>query len=152
MKVASYLSPKTVVKSSGIAGRGLYAAAPLARGEVVCVKGGHLIDRATLERHRAVVNDADMQITDDLFLAPVSEDEFEGVMMFLKGLAACRDQGHRIVVVLGHPDFYPRFGFSAKLAAALSSPFGGREAWMALELVPGALGGVTGWVRYPPPF
>jgi SET domain-containing protein len=83
MKVASYLSPKTVVKPSGIAGRGLFAAAPLARGEVVCVKGGHLIDRATLERHRAVVNDADMQITDDLFLAPVSQDEFEGVMMFL---------------------------------------------------------------------
>ena len=60
MKVASYLSPKTVVKLSGIAGRGLYAAAPLARGEVVCVKGGHLIDRATLERNRAVVNEADM--------------------------------------------------------------------------------------------
>src|SRR5438067_12733330 len=49
-----------------------------------------------------------------------------------------------------HPDFYPRFGFSAKLAEPLSSPFGGREAWMALELVPGALAGVAGWVRYPP--
>ena len=60
--------------------------------------------------------------------------------------------GHRIVVVLGHPHFYPRFGFSAKLAEPLSSPFGGREAWMALELVPGRLDGVTGWVRYPPPF
>ena len=40
MKIASYLSPKTVVKPSGIAGRGLYAAAPLVRGEVVSVKGG----------------------------------------------------------------------------------------------------------------
>lgn len=50
MKVASYRSPKTVVTPSGIAGRGLYAAASLACGEVVCVKGGHLIDRATLER------------------------------------------------------------------------------------------------------
>jgi hypothetical protein len=83
MKVASYLSPKTVVKPSGIAGRGLYAAALLALGEVVCVKGGHLIDRETLERHKEVVNEADMQITDDLFLAPLSADEYEGVMMFL---------------------------------------------------------------------
>ena len=83
MKVTSYRSPKTVVRPSGIAGRGLYAAAPLARGEVVSVKGGHLIDRATLEQNRAVVNDADMQIADDLFLAPLSADEFEGVMMFL---------------------------------------------------------------------
>jgi SET domain-containing protein len=83
MKVASYLSPKTSVKPSGIAGRGLYANAPLARGEIVSVKGGHLIDRATLERNKAVVNDADMQIADDLFLAPLTADEFEGVMMFL---------------------------------------------------------------------
>jgi uncharacterized protein len=83
MTVASYRSPKTAVRPSRIAGRGLFAAAPLARGEVVCVKGGHLVDRATLERHRAVVNDAELQVADDLFLAPLSADEFEGVMMFL---------------------------------------------------------------------
>ena len=45
--------------------------------------------------------------------------------------------GHRIVVVLGHPEFYPRFGFSAKLAGRLKSPFSG-PAFMAVELVPGA--------------
>jgi putative acetyltransferase len=75
-----------------------------------------------------------------------------GSALVRKGLEVCRGAGHRIVVVLGHPDFYPRFGFSARLAERLSSPFGRHEAWMALELVPGALDGVTGWVRYPPPF
>lgn len=83
MPVASYRSPKTVVGPSRIAGRGLFAAAPVPRGEVVCVKGGHLVDRATLDRHRAVVNDAELQVADDLFLAPLAADEFEGVMMFL---------------------------------------------------------------------
>ena len=83
MNVASYLSPKTVVKASRIAGRGLYANAALVQGEIVSVKGGHLIDRATLERNKAVVNEAEMQITDDLFLAPLTADEFERVMMFL---------------------------------------------------------------------
>jgi putative acetyltransferase len=68
------------------------------------------------------------------------------------GLEACRKQGHRIVLVLGHPEFYPRFGFSAKLAQPLESPFGSGEAWMALELVPDALDGVAGRVKYPPPF
>src|SRR5262245_22891498 len=92
-----------------------------------------------------------------LSLAPMAvlpEYQRQGIGSALvrNGLEACRAQGHRIVVVLGHPDFYPRFGFSAKVAEPLSSPFGGREAWMALELVPGALGGVTGWVHYPPPF
>ena len=48
--------------------------------------------------------------------------------------------------------FYPRFGFSAKLAQQLQSPFDGGEAWMALELVPGTLVGVEGRVEYSPPF
>jgi putative acetyltransferase len=75
-----------------------------------------------------------------------------GSELVQKGLEACRNQGHRIVVVLGHSHFYPRFGFSATLAAPISSPFSGRDSWMALELVPGALDGSSGWVRYPPPF
>jgi SET domain-containing protein len=83
MQLASYRSPKTVVKNSGNVGRGLFAAESIARGEIVCVKGGHLIDRATLERHKAVVNEADLQIADDLYLAPLTAEEFESVMMFL---------------------------------------------------------------------
>jgi len=75
-----------------------------------------------------------------------------GSALVREGLRVCQEAGHRIVVVLGHPAFYPRFGFSAGLAERLANPFHGGEAWMALELVPGALGGVTGWVRYPPPF
>ena len=59
--------------------------------------------------------------------------------------------GHRVVIVLGHPDYYPRFGFSAKLAERLATPYAG-AAFMALELVPGALKGVSGEVNYPPPF
>ena len=68
------------------------------------------------------------------------------------GLKTCRKQGCAIAVVLGHPEFYPRFGFSAQLAQPLESPYGGGEAWMAMELVPGSLAGVQGLVGYPPPF
>jgi putative acetyltransferase len=75
-----------------------------------------------------------------------------GSALVRRGLEVGKEQGHRIVVVLGHSHFYPRFGFSAKLASALASPFGGGDSWMALELVPGALDGVTGRVQYPPPF
>lgn len=92
-----------------------------------------------------------------LALAPMAvlpEYQRQGIGSALvrRGLEACRDQGHRIVLVLGHPRFYPRFGFSAQQAMPLSSPFGGGEAWMARELVPGALDGVRGTVQYPPPF
>jgi len=75
-----------------------------------------------------------------------------GSRLVEEGLEVCRKRVHRIVVVLGHPDFYPRFGFSSKLATSLESPFGGGEAWMALELVPGSLSKIAGSVEYSPPF
>jgi SET domain-containing protein len=83
MLLASYRSPKTVVRPSSIGGRGLFAATAIPRGEIVCVKGGHLLLRAEFARLKSVANEADLQIADDLFLAPVTEAEFEGVMMFL---------------------------------------------------------------------
>jgi putative acetyltransferase len=94
---------------------------------------------------------------DALSLAPMAvlpDHQRQGIGSRLveAGLETCRDEGHKIVVVLGHPEFYPRFGFSAELAQPLQSPFGGGEAWMAMELVPGALAGVEGRVEYPPPF
>ncbi|QDT66868.1 GNAT family N-acetyltransferase [Calycomorphotria hydatis] len=67
------------------------------------------------------------------------------------GLEVARRLGERIVIVLGHPDYYPRFGFSPELAVPLEAPFSG-EAWMALELEEGALNGVAGRVKYAPPF
>jgi putative acetyltransferase len=75
-----------------------------------------------------------------------------GTQLVGEGLRACGEAGHRIVIVLGHPTFYPRFGFWAKLAEPLASPFGSGETWMAVELVPEALIGVAGRVEYPPPF
>ena len=83
MTLASYRSPKTVVRRSGIAGRGLFAAAPIAEGEIVCVKGGHLLSKAEFANYKVVANEAELQIADDLFLSPVKEAEFEELMMFL---------------------------------------------------------------------
>jgi putative acetyltransferase len=55
------------------------------------------------------------------------------------GIAALRAMGCGGVVVLGHPTYYPRFGFSHALAEPLGSPYADRDAFMALELTPGAL-------------
>jgi putative acetyltransferase len=59
---------------------------------------------------------------------------------------------HRIVVVVGHPHSYQRFGFSSKLVAHLESPYSGQQSIIAVELAPGTLDGVMGRVQYPPPF
>lgn len=85
-------------------------------------------------------------------LAPVAvTPEYQnrgiGGRLIRDGLDLLRRRGERIVIVLGHPDYYPRFGFSSGKARSLESPFP-PDAFMALELVPGALDGVRGKVRY----
>ena len=74
-----------------------------------------------------------------------------GGRLLAHGLEWLRGRGERIVIVLGHPNYYPRFGFSSDRARAFTSPFPA-EALMALELQPGALDGIRGTVRYPDAF
>jgi putative acetyltransferase len=74
-----------------------------------------------------------------------------GGRLIRHGLNLLRRQGERIVIVLGHPDYYPRFGFSIAMASSLQSPFPS-EAYMAVELSPGALDGIRGSVKYPVAF
>ncbi len=81
--IRSYRSPKTAVKKSSTQGRGLFAIRPIRPGEIVTIKGGHLLTRQQLHRHRRVVGQADLQISDDLYLAPLHRREHGRVMMFL---------------------------------------------------------------------
>jgi SET domain-containing protein len=79
----SYLSPKTEVRESKIHGRGLFATADIAKDEVVAVKGGHIISGKQLrEEVTARLGPAEIQIGEDLFIAPVTEDEREGSMLY----------------------------------------------------------------------
>jgi uncharacterized protein len=80
----SYLSPKTKVRESKIHGRGLFAAADIAKDEIVAIKGGHIIDRKTLrEKITPALGPVEIQIADDLFIAPVTEEERELSMLYL---------------------------------------------------------------------
>jgi len=79
----SYLSPKTEVRESKIHGRGLFATADIAKDEVVAVKGGHIISRKQLrEKVTPQLGPVEIQIDEDLFIAPVTEDEREGSMLY----------------------------------------------------------------------
>jgi putative acetyltransferase len=82
-----------------------------------------------------------------LSVAPARQRKGVGSALVRAGIAALRQRGLEAIVVLGHPNFYPRFGFSAQLASRLAAPFRG-EAFMALELVPDVLAGQAGSVTY----
>ena len=83
MPPLSYRSPKTDVRESKIHGRGLFATADIGKDEIVAIKGGHIIDRATLQREITPrLGPVEIQIDDDLFIAPVNEDEREMSMLY----------------------------------------------------------------------
>jgi len=78
----SYISPKAAVQASPIHGRGLFAKAPIAKGEIVCIKGGHIFNRETLREVQKTLGSAEIQIDENLFIGPLTEGEREGSMIF----------------------------------------------------------------------
>ncbi len=76
-----------------------------------------------------------------------------GSRLVREGLEECRRRGCGVVVVLGHADYYPRFGFVPASRKGLRCKWPvGDEHFMVSELAPGALGGVHGLVEYRPEF
>jgi len=82
--IASYLSPKAEKgRPSAIEGRGLVATAPIAAGELVAVKGGHLVGTATLHTLDERLQNTEIQIAEGLHLVAMSDEEYEPVMLFV---------------------------------------------------------------------
>ena len=122
---------------------------------LVAEEGGRIVGHILFSR---LPIEAGGKVIEAAALAPMAvlpdrQRQGIGSALVRAGLAACREAGIAAVVVLGHPDYYPRFGFSAKAAGGLHSPFpGAGDGFMALELVPGALAVSEALVRYAPPF
>ena len=93
-----------------------------------------------------------------LTLAPMSViPEFQkksiGKLLVVYGLQVAHDLGHTSAIVLGHPSYYPRFGFEPAKKYGIKSPFPAPdEAFMAIELEPGSLAGISGTVEFPEAF
>jgi putative acetyltransferase len=93
-----------------------------------------------------------------LSLAPMSvlpeyQNRGIGSKLVWEGLQTAKDRGYRSVIVLGHPGFYPRFGFQRAGKWQIKSPFDAPdEAFMARELIPGAFKDIHGTVKYPKEF
>src|SRR5262249_31321273 len=105
---------------------------------------------------RLEVRDAGRPLTGFVALAPLAvlpERQGRGIgsRLVRGGLEACRQRGERVVVVLGDPAYYGRFGFRGELAARLESVYAPAH-WMALELTAGALFDVRARLEYPAPF
>lgn len=115
------------------------------------VVGHILFSSATIEKTAGGTLDA-------IGLAPLAVlPEFQnrgvGALLTRAGLAACREAGYQRAIVLGHPHYYPRFGFVAASRYGIRSEYDVRdEVFMALELEAGALQDAAGLAKYQPEF
>jgi putative acetyltransferase len=75
-----------------------------------------------------------------------------GSMLVGHGIEVCKRFQYIAMIVVGHPEYYPRFGFSHALVARLHNPFTAGDPFMGLELVCGSLSGVEGRIVYPSAF
>jgi putative acetyltransferase len=86
-----------------------------------------------------------------LAVSPRYQRQGIGGKLIRDGVAALRGLGERLVIVVGHPAYYPRFGFSTAQAGSLESPFP-PDAFMALQLSHDAPDRIQGRVKYPRAF
>ena len=82
--ISSWISPKARKGlSSDIAGRGLFAVERIDAGEIVAVKGGHIVTARQLQDLPDPLPNSEIQIADGLHLVALSPEEYEPVMLFI---------------------------------------------------------------------
>lgn len=118
---------------------------------LVALRNGQLVGHIAFS---TVIIEADTSSFEAVALAPMAvlpsyQRQGIGSQLVRAGLKECCHLGHHIVVVLGHPTFYPRFGFVPARAKGINCEFDvPEEAWMIAELRAGALAGRAGTVRF----
>ncbi|HAQ21235.1 MAG TPA: GNAT family N-acetyltransferase [Prolixibacteraceae bacterium] len=94
-----------------------------------------------------------------LVLGPVSVlPEFQkkgiGGQLIMAGHQKARELGFQSVILIGHPEYYPRFGYKPASTWGIKTqiPLPSDDVFMAVELTEGALDKVSGMVIFPPEF
>jgi putative acetyltransferase len=84
---------------------------------------------------------------------PAAQRRGIGSALVRGGIERCRSFGYGAIVVLGHAEYYPRFGFVSASRFGIRSEYDvPDEVFMLLELEAGFVTGKTGTIRYHPAF
>jgi putative acetyltransferase len=84
-----------------------------------------------------------------LAVSPERQNEGIGSALVEEGLRQCREAKYPFVVVLGHPNYYPRFGFVPASRFNVKSEYDVRdEVFMIQELQQSSLLGIAGTAKY----
>jgi uncharacterized protein len=78
-----YRSPKVEVRDASICGRGIFAKEQINKGEIVAIKAGHIVNQGEVKQLTATIGDFSLQIHDDFYLSPRTEDEVDETTIFI---------------------------------------------------------------------
>jgi predicted N-acetyltransferase YhbS len=123
--------------------------------DLVAEADGVVVGHVVYTRAQVVGADAawDVLTFGPLSVLPACQGTGVGGALMRHSLAEAARLGHRAVVVYGHPDYYPRFGFVRGADVGITGPGGATfDALMAVALVDGGLDGVRGEFREDPVF
>jgi putative acetyltransferase len=121
---------------------------------IVAHDGIHIVGHAVFSPV-TLSSDAELRLAGlgPIAVSPGHQRRGIGGTLIRDGLAECRRLGFAAVVVLGHPSYYPRFGFAPASGFGIRSEYKvPDDVFMALELQTGSLAGRSGVVRYHPAF
>ena len=82
-KIKSYRSPKTEVREEAIVGKGVFAREGIKKGEILFVKSGHIVHKKDALRYDKELGEYSLQIADDFFLCPTTDEEVEDTALFI---------------------------------------------------------------------
>ncbi|MEO3884425.1 N-acetyltransferase [Nonomuraea sp. B5E05] len=115
----------------------------------VAVSGGRVVAHALLTR--CLVGETPALALGPVAVLPEVQRQGLGTLVIEDALREARERGESAVVVLGHPPYYPRFGFTIASRHGIGVTFDvPDEALMALSLDGEPL--PSGTIRYAPPF
>ena len=121
---------------------------------LVALRDGEIVGHILFTRGAIEDNSSEF---DALALAPLAvlpkyHSQGIGTQLMEKGLEMCKEAGHEAVFLLGHPNYYPRFGFVKGSTKGIGNEYNADDAFMVRELREGALDGIKGVAKFHPEF
>ncbi|WP_042162973.1 GNAT family N-acetyltransferase [Paenibacillus gorillae] len=121
---------------------------------IVAEQGGEIVGHLLISGAALVDQELrqEVMVLAPLAVSPTYQKQGIGSALMQEGLDRCRAMGHGLVLLIGHPAYYPRFGFKPVTGLTLKQFDVPADVFMVNELIEGALSRAKGELLYPAAF
>ena len=110
---------------------------------------GHIIFSPIKVETGFGINSSDVVALGPMSVSPKFQNIKIGSKLVRRGIEECKSKKYKLVVVLGHPNFYPKFGFIEAQPKGITCQWDvSSEAWMLIELIEGITQEIKGKAIY----